>query len=173
MEDIYIDRPYYFTNIYLLKRILYRNLISISELTNFDVNRVNHLLSIIKSIKLDRIVWSLNHGENLSWNYKLQYGKVYIIDWENYSIDIYGKDFLGYVIRNGLDFELIEDFILTELGRSNSEKKESLLILIILMFSAIKDYIKARSVLREKDIEIINNILEKFCEDNRKSISIN
>lgn len=173
MEDIYIDKPQYFSNIYLLKRILYRNLICISKLTKFDVNGVNYIFSKINSMNLDKIVWSLTHGDNLHWNFKLRGGKIYILDWERYSIDIYGMDFLGYVIGNGLNLELIEDFISTELGKSNSDKMESLLILIILMFNNIKDYINGKSVSRKKSFGIIDRILEKFYEDFRKRDSIN
>lgn len=164
LEDIYIDRPYYFSNIYLLKRLLYKNLIHICELTNLDINRINPILSLIKSIKLDKIVWSLNHDDHLSWNYKHSSGKLYIIDWENYSLDVYGKNFLGYVIRNKLDLRLIEEFMASELENTAKENRESFIILLILLFSDVENYIIKHSFSGDKELEIISHIFKKSIE---------
>lgn len=162
--DIYIDKPLYFQNFPYFKRIIYKNLISIIEYLNLDAKEINYLLSKLNLIKIDELVWTFRHGDNLSWNYKLFNGKVYIIDWESYSWDIFGKDFFGYVLRNGESVELIEEFISIELNSPLSYKKESLLILFIFMFNDIKDYIK-KTHSNEEVLKVLNKILEKFNEN--------
>ena len=163
--DIYIDKPLHFQNFPYFKRKIYKNLLSIIEYLNLDTTEITYLLSKLNSLKINEIVWTFRHGDNLSWNYKLFNGKVYIIDWESYSWDIFGSDFFGYVITNRENFELIEEFISIELKNPLSYKKESLLILFIFKFNDIINYIKKTNS-NEEVFEILNKILEKFNENN-------
>lgn len=158
--DTYINKPLYFQNFPYFKRSIYKNLISLIEYLNLDAREITHLLSILNLIKINEIVWTLRHGDNLSWNYKVFNGKVYIIDWESYSLDIFGRDFFGYVLTNGESVELIEEFISIELKSPLSKKKESLLILFIFMFNDIKNHHSNEEVLK-----ILHKILEKFNEN--------
>lgn len=172
-QDNHINRPLYFDNIYYFKRIIYKNLISIIELVDLDVKGINHFLSLLKQTKLNKIVWTLNHGDNLSWNYKQSEGKVFVIDWEAYSIDIFGRDFFGYVLLNREKVQLIEDIISFELEKPTHYKFESMFILFIIMFNDIKRYMNKSGTSNEEELRFIIRILEKFDENNWKSIIIN
>lgn len=170
-KNVHINRHRY--NVYILKRNIYRNLISMLSYNQIDIKESNYILNKLKFSNLDEFTWTLSHGDNLSWNYKLFNKKVFIIDWETYSLDNYGRDSLSYILRNQERINLIEEYISVELRKLSSNKYKSLLVLVIVMFNEIVNHIKKSGISNEEQYKIIRRILEKFNEDNWKNTDQN